>query len=189
MEWEALEKLNNLIITALKCWYWFQGHPRWLSSQESSCQCRSQIWSWARKMPCRRKWQPTPVFLPGKSHEQRSLTGYKESVSTSQLDNNKVGFKHILSLRIHTVWEERTEAPKVQGLLSWERNVSNWFKEIIFMHPIKLFFFGVGVVLMNRFTLASSKEENVNFPQFRYLTSTKWLEMQLKDISTFKRNS
>ena len=27
-------------------------------------------------MPWRRKWQPTPVFLPGKSHEQRSLVGY-----------------------------------------------------------------------------------------------------------------
>ena len=28
-------------------------------------------------MPWRRKWQPTPVFLPGKSHVQRSLVGYK----------------------------------------------------------------------------------------------------------------
>ena len=29
-----------------------------------------------RKIPWRRKWQPTPVFLPGKSHGQRSLEGY-----------------------------------------------------------------------------------------------------------------
>ena len=29
-----------------------------------------------RKIPWRRKWQPTPVFLPGKSHKQRSLVGY-----------------------------------------------------------------------------------------------------------------
>ena len=29
-----------------------------------------------RKNPLRRKWQPTPVFLPGESHRQRSLTGY-----------------------------------------------------------------------------------------------------------------
>ena len=27
--------------------------------------------------PWRRKWQPTPVFLPGKSHGQRSLAGYR----------------------------------------------------------------------------------------------------------------
>ena len=30
---------------------------------------------WVRKMPWRRKWQPTPVFLPGRSHGQRSLAG------------------------------------------------------------------------------------------------------------------
>ena len=29
-----------------------------------------------RKIPWRRKWQPTPIFLPGKSHGQRSLAGY-----------------------------------------------------------------------------------------------------------------
>jgi len=28
------------------------------------------------RFPWRRKWQPTPVFLPGKSHRQRSLVGY-----------------------------------------------------------------------------------------------------------------
>ena len=28
------------------------------------------------KIPWRRKWQPTPVLLPGKSHRQRSLAGY-----------------------------------------------------------------------------------------------------------------
>ena len=31
---------------------------------------------WVGKIPWSRKWQPTPVFLPGKFHEQRSLTGY-----------------------------------------------------------------------------------------------------------------
>jgi len=32
--------------------------------------------SWVGKIPWRRKWQPTPVFLPGKSHGWRSLVGY-----------------------------------------------------------------------------------------------------------------
>ena len=32
--------------------------------------------SCVRKIPQRRKWQPTPVFLPRKFHEQRSLVGY-----------------------------------------------------------------------------------------------------------------
>ena len=31
---------------------------------------------WVGKIPWKRKWQPTPVFLPRKSHEQRRLVGY-----------------------------------------------------------------------------------------------------------------
>ena len=48
--------------------------PQWLTGKESTCQCRRCGFDpWVRKIPWRRKWQPTPVFLPGKSHEQRSL--------------------------------------------------------------------------------------------------------------------
>ena len=51
--------------------------PWWLSGKESACQCRRCGFDpWVRKMPWRRKWQPTPVFLPGKSQGQRSLAGY-----------------------------------------------------------------------------------------------------------------
>ena len=32
--------------------------------------------SWVGKIPWRRAWQPTPVFLPGESHGQRSLVDY-----------------------------------------------------------------------------------------------------------------
>ena len=40
-------------------------------------QCRRHRFDpWVRKMPWRRAWQPTPVFLPGESHGQRSLAGY-----------------------------------------------------------------------------------------------------------------
>ena len=28
------------------------------------------------KIPCRRAWRPTPVFLPGESHGQRSMAGH-----------------------------------------------------------------------------------------------------------------
>ena len=31
---------------------------------------------WVRKIPWRRKWQPTALYLPGKFHGQRSLAGY-----------------------------------------------------------------------------------------------------------------
>ena len=45
------------------------------------------------KIPCRRKWQPPPVFLSGKSHGQRSLVGYspwgrKESDRTERLSTS-----------------------------------------------------------------------------------------------------
>ena len=51
--------------------------PQWLSGKESICQCRRPKFDpWVGKIPWRRKWQPTPVFLPGKFHGQRSLAGY-----------------------------------------------------------------------------------------------------------------
>ena len=44
------------------------------------CQCkrykRRKCNPWVRKILWGRKWQPTPVFLPGESHGQRSLMGY-----------------------------------------------------------------------------------------------------------------
>ena len=42
------------------------------------CLSVQETWfnSWVRKIPWRRKWQPTPVLLPRKSHGQRSLVGY-----------------------------------------------------------------------------------------------------------------
>jgi len=36
----------------------------------------SEFSHWVRKIPWRRAWQPTPIFLPGESHGQRSLVGY-----------------------------------------------------------------------------------------------------------------
>ena len=45
--------------------------------------------SWVGKIPWRRKWHPTPVFLPGKSHGQRSLAGYSPWGLEEQLNNNK----------------------------------------------------------------------------------------------------
>ena len=55
------------------------GLPRWLSGKEPSCQCRSyrscRFDPWVGKILWRRKWQPTPVFLPGESHEQGNLVG------------------------------------------------------------------------------------------------------------------
>ena len=68
-----------------------EGLPRWLSGKEFACKsrrCRRLGFNpWVQKIPWRRKWQPTPVFLPRESHGQRSLVGcspwgHKESDMT-----------------------------------------------------------------------------------------------------------
>ena len=52
--------------------------------KKSACQCRRRgFHPWVQKTPWRRKWQPTPVFLPGESHGQRSLAGYSHKVTKS----------------------------------------------------------------------------------------------------------
>ena len=57
----------------------YMGFPRW-RSKESSCQCRDAsrhgFNAWVGKIPWRRKWQLTSVFLSGKFHGQRSLASY-----------------------------------------------------------------------------------------------------------------
>ena len=52
-----------------------RGHPS--SEYTFKTTTTSLGWcSWVRKIPWRRGWQLTPVFLPGKSHGERSLAGY-----------------------------------------------------------------------------------------------------------------
>ena len=52
------------------------GFPGISEDKESSLQCkRPEFDPWVGKMPWRREWQPTPEFLPGKFHGQRSLAG------------------------------------------------------------------------------------------------------------------
>ena len=46
-----------------------RGLPWWLSGKESSCQCKwCRFDPWFGMMPWKKKWQPTPVFLPRKSN-------------------------------------------------------------------------------------------------------------------------
>ena len=53
------------------------GFPGGASGKEPRCHCRRQkscgFSPWTEKTPWRRPWQPPPVFLPGKSHGQRTL--------------------------------------------------------------------------------------------------------------------
>jgi len=68
--------LHYIIIDAV---YYIMGFPGASVVKGSTCQCRrhkKQANPWIRNSPWRRKWQPTPVFFPGKSRGQRSLVGY-----------------------------------------------------------------------------------------------------------------
>ena len=66
-------------VTEHACTLMLMGFPRWLSGKESACQCgrhrKCEFDPWVGKIPWRRTWQPTPVFLPGESHG--SLVGYR----------------------------------------------------------------------------------------------------------------
>ena len=75
---------------------------------------------WIRKILWRRKWQPTPVFLPGESHGQRSLAGcslwgHKESDMTEPLSTFTAVARGV-SLRTWT-WHCRTPSPFFSSLL------------------------------------------------------------------------
>ena len=84
---------------------------------------RPRFDSWVRKISWRRKWQPTPVFLPRKSHGWRSLVGYspwghKESDTMS---NFMEEVSSILAWRIP--WTE--EPGKLQSIALQESRVGH----------------------------------------------------------------
>ena len=81
--WTRLKRLSS----SSSLWGFLGG----ASGKESTCQCKR--WGldlWVGKISWSRNWQPTPVFLPGKTHGQRRLAGYspwdrKESDTTEPL--------------------------------------------------------------------------------------------------------
>ena len=76
---------KSKLIPCLYAYFW--GFPG-----VSFClQCRRLRFDpWVRKIPWRRKWQPTPVFVPGEFHRQRSLAGY----SSWGRKTSRTGLKH-----------------------------------------------------------------------------------------------
>ena len=62
----------------------------------SACSMGDVGSTWVRKIPWRREWQPTPGFLPGESHGQRSLAGYTSWCHKSQTQLSAI---FLLSLR------------------------------------------------------------------------------------------
>ena len=79
--------------------------PQWLSGKESACQCRRcerrGFYPWVGKIPWRRKWQPTVVFLPGEAHGQRGLVGYSpggcKASDTTEHKRTVCGFSYLIA--------------------------------------------------------------------------------------------
>ena len=79
----GLEKSQTLLSkytqhTQVRVWGFIGGSV--IKKKNPACQCRryKRWWfnPWVGKIPWKKAWQPTPVFLPGESHEQRKLMGY-----------------------------------------------------------------------------------------------------------------
>ena len=92
--------------------------PRRCSGKESTCQGRIRkrygFNHWVRKIPWRKKWQPTPVFLLGKFCGQRSLSGYSP-----------------WGLRVGYNWATNTFTFDLQCCVSF-RWIPEWYKLLIY---------------------------------------------------------
>ena len=70
--------------------------PSGSAGKESAYSAGDTWCPWVLNIPWRREWQPTPIFLPEKLHEQRSLAGcspwdHKDADTTEQLSTDTSG--------------------------------------------------------------------------------------------------
>ena len=114
------EELNTHHIAVILCSGWgcrnlclwvtiLLGFPGGSVVKNLTCR-RPRFNPWVEKIPWRKKWQPTPVFLPGKFHGQRSLVGYrpqgcKESDANERLNyhNSLTKFMKLILSKLRTV--------------------------------------------------------------------------------------
>ena len=89
--WWVIIYVLSLMLSLLA--FYFSGSD----GKESAWNAGDQgsIYPWVRNIPWRREWQPSPIFLPGEFHGQRSLAGYstwgyKESDMTEQLTQTNI---------------------------------------------------------------------------------------------------
>ena len=124
------------------CWNTFRLEslfPEWsfpggASGREPTHQCRRckrrGFDPWVGKIPWRRKWQPTPVFLPRASHGQRSLVGYspwghKDSDTTEATEHTHTHTHTHTLLRIELVPEICDKGLDVASFLCWNLSYIN----------------------------------------------------------------
>ena len=83
----------SVFFNTLLLYFW--GLPWWLRGYSVCLECgRPGFSSWVGKIPWRRKWHPTPVFLPGESYGRRSLVGCS---SWGRKESDMTEWLHILT--------------------------------------------------------------------------------------------
>ena len=111
------------------------------SGREPACQCwrlkRRRVNPWVRKIPWRRKGQPTPVFVPGKSHGQGFMgsqrvrhggaTGHGCTIKWISMSRNKI-FE-----RIPYVFQGSHAGLQILFVITF---ISEWSRIIIQTKPI-----------------------------------------------------
>ena len=165
-----------------------KGLPWCLSGRESACQCRRHRFGpWVRKTPWRKKWQPTLIFLPGKSHGQRSLVGYSpwgriESDATEWLNNNGMGMLFF----IHVLWTVR----EVNDVSIRNQRIIPWQSTLFSKDSASIYWMSFCVSGARETEDCSSREKRTSFEQYttgigsppsplpRICTVTKWYEMK-----------
>ena len=152
----------------------------------------------------RRKWQPTPVFLPGKPHGQRSLAsyspwGHKESDTTQRLHFLSVQFSRSVvsdSLQPHGLQQTRLPCPPTPGVYSNLCPLSWWHHPTISSSTVPFFsclqsFPASGSFPMSQFFASSGHSIGVsalasvlpmNIQDWSPLGWTGWISLQSKGL-------
>ena len=107
------------------------GFPPGSDGKESTHMGRPGFNPWVRKIAWRREWQPTPVFLPGKSHEERSLVGYspqgRKELDTTQWLSLSLFFNEFpLALATQRFWNLSLSIPGPNPSLDLYSNQRQW---------------------------------------------------------------
>ena len=124
--------------------FWIKlGFPGGSDGKSICLQCgRPGFHPWVGKIPWRRKWQPTPVLLPGKSYGPRSLAGCspwgrKESGTTERLHFHFTGHSHKVAAVFHArLWflGQAGASGKILSMdcqLEWN-TLATWYEELTY---------------------------------------------------------
>ena len=99
------------------------------AGKEHTCQYRRRkrcgFDPWFGKIPWRRSWQPTPVFLPGESHGQRSLMDYIQSVGLQSVRHHQSDLVHSTELVTQSEVSQK-ERKQIWAIKAYIWNLEKW---------------------------------------------------------------